>query len=482
MQEAGQNGWLGGADITDAQFRWMDGPEAGTRFWTGNKGGGAFGSAYANWGVGEPNDYEWPTPTWFNLFSKSSESYVMMVRSSSFVIGGWTRNTAPGKWNDAPLKTSTSSSYALGYLVEYGPSATEPLLFAKTRTLRPLPLTWRLNGGGVAITGYSGGGGELVIPATLNGLTVNRIDPEAFKDQTTLTQITLPAGVTTIGSYAFANCSNLRSIYFEGDAPVLETGSGHPFAFVSATLYYRSTAVGWGASFGGLTTVAYTSPGHSPGKWDFASGNYGHGMVDGMLLLELGGLEGTTLYDQIFVRNGAATLDGVVNLMFYGSYTGPVSGAWHTFDLLWAQNGITLGNNFRLVFDEPGFAVDTALVQKDGGQLWQATVRQAAGPEEIAVAGELAQPFLGTITSPGPGGAVELLYTYTRLSGGSYLNGRYAVGAVQYEVQMSSDLRTWSAAMVEEISVIPTGSGYETATVRVVSGTAKAFLRLKVSN
>jgi len=37
-------------------------------------------------------------------------------------------------------------------------------------------------------------------------------------------------------------------------------------------------------------------------------------------------LAGTTetLYDQIFAGSGAVTLNGIVNLMFVGTYTGPV--------------------------------------------------------------------------------------------------------------------------------------------------------------
>ena len=40
-------------------------------------------------------------------------------------------------------------------------------------------------------------------------------------------------------------------------------------------------------------------------------------------------LAGTTetLYDQIFVGNGAATLNGILNLMFVGTYSGPVYGS-----------------------------------------------------------------------------------------------------------------------------------------------------------
>jgi alpha-tubulin suppressor-like RCC1 family protein len=482
LQEAGADGWLGGADITDAKFRWMDGPEAGAQFWSGNSGGSSFGSAYANWGVGEPNDFEWPTPTWSNPFAKAYDSYVMMVHSSSFVIGGFTRSTAPGKWNDAPLKTSATSSYALGYLVEYGNG--EPLLFAKAKTFHAMALTWRANGDGAAVTGYTGGGGEVIIPATLEGLAVNRIDPEAFKDQGTITQITIPAGVASIGYYAFANCTNLGALFFEGDAPTLESGSGDPFAFVpaDAVVYHRPAALGWTSTFGGRTTALYTSPGSSPGRWDFQTGNYAHDPASGMLILELGGLTGTTLYDQIFVQNGSATLDGIVNLMFYGTYSGPISGSWHTFDLVWAQNGIVFGDNYRLHFNETGYTVDTAVVEKDGGQLWQATVRQAGTSEEITEAAAVARPALGIGTSPGPEGRVEMTYTYQRLAGGSVLAGRYVAAGLQYEVQMSSDLRSWIPVVVEEIGAVPAGEGYENATVKVIGGGPRAFLRLKISN
>jgi len=238
-----------------------------------------------------------------------------------------------------------------------------------------------------------------------------------------------------------------------------------------------------GSSTSGLTvTDLGFGPGRSPGAWDIASGNYQLVNDGNYLMMELGGLTGTTLYDQIFVRNGAATLDGIVNLMFIGAYTGPVSGSWHTFDLIWAQNGIRFGDNYQLSFNQPGYTVDTSVVQRDGGELWQATVRQASSPAEIAQAAALAQPSLGVAQSPGPGGSVEMMYTYTRPTGGSYMGGQYIVGGVRYEVQASSDLRWWSPAALEEIATIPTGSGYENTTVRVIGNGSKTFLRLKISN
>jgi hypothetical protein len=221
------------------------------------------------------------------------------------------------------------------------------------------------------------------------------------------------------------------------------------------------------------------SPGQSPGFWDLAQGDYNLENDGNRLLLELGGEK--PLYDQIFVRNGAATLDGIVNLMFYGTYTGPLSGSWQTFDLIWAQNGIVFGDNYQLIFNQAGYTLDTVVVEKDGGQLWQATVREVVTQEDLEQAAVLAQPALGVAKSPGANGSVEMIYTYTRPKGGAYVGSRYVVGGVSYEVQMSADLGTWFSAPVEELSTVPAGDGMEDITVRVISTSSRGFLRLNVS-
>jgi len=229
---------------------------------------------------------------------------------------------------------------------------------------------------------------------------------------------------------------------------------------------------------GGAVNVSW-SPGQSPGVWDLAQGDYKLENDGNRLLLELGGEK--PLYDQIFVRNGAATLDGIVNLMFYGTYTGPISGSWQTFDLVWAQNGIVFGNDYQLIFNQAGYTVDTAVVEKDGGQLWQATVREVVTQEDLEQAVALAQPALGVAKSPGANGSVEMMYTYSRPTGGTSVDGRYMVGGVWYEVQMSADLGTWFSAPVEELSTVPAGDGMEDITVRVISNSSRGFLRLNVS-
>ena len=73
------------------------------------------------------------------------------------------------------------------------------------------------NGDGTAtITGYTGPGGDVNIPSTINGLVVTSIGYEAFYNGASpgpgiLTSITIPNTVTSIGDFAFAWNYTLRS-------------------------------------------------------------------------------------------------------------------------------------------------------------------------------------------------------------------------------------------------------------------------------
>lgn len=68
------------------------------------------------------------------------------------------------------------------------------------------------NHGTITITGYTGAGGDVVIPPTLNGLAVTSIGGSAFSGQSALTSVSIPNSVTTIASQAFFGSTNLESI------------------------------------------------------------------------------------------------------------------------------------------------------------------------------------------------------------------------------------------------------------------------------
>lgn len=68
------------------------------------------------------------------------------------------------------------------------------------------------NGQSVTITGYTGPGGAVTIPATINGLPVTGIGKLAFYLVDTIGQVTIPESVTNLEFGAFAWCTGLGSV------------------------------------------------------------------------------------------------------------------------------------------------------------------------------------------------------------------------------------------------------------------------------
>jgi hypothetical protein len=72
--------------------------------------------------------------------------------------------------------------------------------------------TFTTNSGAITITGYTGSGGGLAIPSTINGLPVISIADEAFLNADSLTSVTIPSSVTNIGYEAFLGCQGLTTL------------------------------------------------------------------------------------------------------------------------------------------------------------------------------------------------------------------------------------------------------------------------------
>lgn len=80
----------------------------------------------------------------------------------------------------------------------------------------------------VTITKYTGTESTVILPSTISSWPVTKVGEDALKDNTTITSVTIPANVTEIGSNAFAGCTNLTSVNYEGDWSNLTIQSGNP--------------------------------------------------------------------------------------------------------------------------------------------------------------------------------------------------------------------------------------------------------------
>ena len=80
------------------------------------------------------------------------------------------------------------------------------------------------------LAGYTGSATALTLPAALNGLPVTAVGDYAFSENKTLTQVTVPAGVTEIRSGAFRGCTALTQITLPESVTAIGTDA---FAFTA---------------------------------------------------------------------------------------------------------------------------------------------------------------------------------------------------------------------------------------------------------
>jgi hypothetical protein len=77
----------------------------------------------------------------------------------------------------------------------------------------PVPYTYTTNSDNtINITGYTGAGGAVNIPNTIERLPVSSIETSAFYHCTSLTSVTIPESITRMGDGAFQSCYSLTNV------------------------------------------------------------------------------------------------------------------------------------------------------------------------------------------------------------------------------------------------------------------------------
>jgi hypothetical protein len=109
----------------------------------------------------------------------------------------------------------------------------------------------------ITITGYTGLGGTVVIPNTINGYTVTGIGDYAFRYSASLTGVTIPDSVTSIGQDAFSFCTSLANVIIPGNVTNIGAGAfSECMKLTNVTISNGVTSIADSAFLGsGLTNI-----------------------------------------------------------------------------------------------------------------------------------------------------------------------------------------------------------------------------------
>lgn len=79
--------------------------------------------------------------------------------------------------------------------------------------------------GEATLTGYTGFGGDVIIPSTLGGYPVTAIGEWVFSNCQELTGVRIPSTVKKIGEWAFSFCGGLTDLEIPGSVKIFETNA-----------------------------------------------------------------------------------------------------------------------------------------------------------------------------------------------------------------------------------------------------------------
>ena len=139
----------------------------------------------------------------------------------------------------ALLITAGSSNH--GYVAYYAENIYTPQSGESKQIKTEDELIFYQNGGTSCLLGYTGTAADIVLPDSCNGKPYS-IYQYAFYNCHTLQSVMIPTSVTSIGNWAFWNCSKITSVYYGGteeEWSAIDIGFNNT-PLTSATVYYYS--------------------------------------------------------------------------------------------------------------------------------------------------------------------------------------------------------------------------------------------------
>lgn len=313
--------------------------------------------------------------------------------------------------------------YALGGSMTTFASEISPSYIAFGPTV--IPFTYTTNNGTITITGYTGSGGAVTIPAIINGYPVTSIGEGAFA-ASSLTSVMIPESVTSIGVQSFANCDSLTSVTIPNSVTTIgELAFGYCSSLTSETIPGGLTSIGLFA-FVGCTSLTNIT---------VATSNPSYTSLNGVLfdktqltLIQFpAGLGGTYTIPNSVTAIGMAAFDlcaGLTNVTIGNSVTNIGSVAFDPctgLDAVYFLGNAPTPTNDNSVFESDGSAIAYYLPGTTG---WSSTfdgipaVLLAPPPPALGISAYGSQPAVFFPTATGTNYVLQMT---TNLASGNWV-------------------------------------------------------------